>query len=359
MGFAYVEPSVEELNRRIAGGKVFVQSDLSGQYTETYYDPLPIEIQTSLNQPVESWEQNKAGAAASVPAAVAAYAAVEAIGQSGITPLYSTPIGGKTGDPYIAGGGEGAPGAESTVKTNLISVGGGKAGKKNVIELADLSPENMLPYLMTVAGVSGVPGIAGAKKEAELIAAVPAIGGAVLTGLGGGGWGGLITSGLEALGLGGAAVSLLGLIDKFLPGVSDFLSGGGESAPSTGTGGKMSNETTTGSTAVGVSSATSVGGVPFGGPGVPEPPNSMVSKMWKTKSFSNTVGEYWVYHWLLLDGRQMSYNGAKKQAKIWRPVHNITLGPKPRVKDLIRINRKVNTLNKHLKKQLKRAGVEL
>lgn len=108
-----------------------------------------------------------------------------------------------------------------------------------------------------------------------------------------------------------------------------------------------------------LSNGTAIGGVYFGGPGVPEPPAGMVAKAWKTKAFSNTVGEYWVYHWILIDGRRATYNAAKKQVKIWRPKKNITLGPRPRVKDLIKINRSVNRLNTKLKKQLKKAKVEL
>jgi len=74
-----------------------------------------------------------------------------------------------------------------------------------------------------------------------------------------------------------------------------------------------------------VNNGTSVGGVSFGGPGVPEPPASMVAKAWKTKAFSKTSGEYWVYFWKLIDGRILSYNAAKKSAKIWRPKKPIVL----------------------------------
>ena len=85
----------------------------------------------------------------------------------------------------------------------------------------------------------------------------------------------------------------------------------------------------------------------------------MVAKMWKTKAFSNTVGEYWVYHWILIDGRRATYNAAKKQVKVWRPKKNIVLGPKPRVKDLIRANKAVNRVNTRLKKQLRKAKIDL
>lgn len=63
----------------------------------------------------------------------------------------------------------------------------------------------------------------------------------------------------------------------------------------------------------------SVDGMPVGGWGVPEPPAAMVAKQWKTKAFSKTVGEYWVYFFRLVDGRIMCWNEAKKTWKIWRP----------------------------------------
>lgn len=61
MGFEYIEPSVEELNRRIAGGQVFVQSDLSGVYREYYAPVLPFEVEIAAKQPEISWEQWKTG----------------------------------------------------------------------------------------------------------------------------------------------------------------------------------------------------------------------------------------------------------------------------------------------------------
>jgi len=67
------------------------------------------------------------------------------------------------------------------------------------------------------------------------------------------------------------------------------------------------------------------GGVPVGGPGVPEPPAAMVAKQWKIKAFSKTVGEYWVYFFRLIDGRIMCWNAAKKTWKMWRPKKPIVL----------------------------------
>lgn len=67
------------------------------------------------------------------------------------------------------------------------------------------------------------------------------------------------------------------------------------------------------------------GAVPVGGPGVPEPPRAMVAKEWKTKAFSHTVGEYWVYFFKLHDGRIMCYNAAKRSWKMWKPKKPIVL----------------------------------
>ena len=61
------------------------------------------------------------------------------------------------------------------------------------------------------------------------------------------------------------------------------------------------------------------GMVPVSGPGVPEPPRAMVARQWKTKAFSKTVGEYWVYFFKLIDGRIMCWNAAKGTWKMWRP----------------------------------------
>jgi hypothetical protein len=86
-------------------------------------------------------------------------------------------------------------------------------------------------------------------------------------------------------------------------------------------GGAMAN----GSTGVTVTGGTYVNGVPFGGPGVPEPPANLVSRAWKTKAFSKTAGEYWVYFWRLIDGRILCWNAAKRTAKIWRPKKPIVM----------------------------------
>ncbi|MDP2989525.1 MAG: hypothetical protein Q8O57_03050 [Kiritimatiellota bacterium] len=293
--FAYVEPTIEELNRRIAAGQAFIQSTMgpAGEYEE-YYQP-------------------------------------------------TTPVPTAVVPPELRGLYDPAWAAEAPALGPLERLErwmGGVAGTETgTVSLASVMPG--------IAGVSGVAGILKALPSvAQIAPKVPAVLAGAGTLLAGGGAGAL----LAALGVGGAAAGLLGLAGQLLPGAAGWLTGAGIN----GNGGGVM---TTGQQIV--TGRTALNGVPFGGPGVPEPPAGMVSKAWKTKSFSNVAGEYWVYHWSLLDGRRLTWNAAKNQAKIWRPQKNITLGPKPRVKDLIRINRQIDRLNRGLKKQLKRAHVDL
>jgi len=93
-----------------------------------------------------------------------------------------------------------------------------------------------------------------------------------------------------------------------------------------------------------------VGGVPTSGPGVPEPPRSMVAKQWKIKAFSKTVGEYWVYFFKLIDGRIMCWNAAKREWKIWRPKKNLVLSANPRLKDLTKLDRIYTRMTKMVRK---------
>jgi len=119
------------------------------------------------------------------------------------------------------------------------------------------------------------------------------------------------------------------------------------------TGGIGGTSMTTGQS---VDGATSLSGVPFGGPGVPEPPAGMVAKTWKTKAFSHTKGEYWVYFWKLLDGRVLCWNEAKREAKIWKPKKNMVLSNNPRLPDLLRFSKKANRLLFKLDKQADKAA---
>lgn len=299
--FRYVEPTIEELNRRIATGQTFVQSAMSGTYEEYYQPNTPVPGQ---------YAQVVTGGGEVAPAEMTTWIP-DAVPQS-------------------------RPGGIEGFLGEILAPGGAKPGqlRSAILSASPLMGAGLVVSPLTKALVTVAP--QGAKLPA-LIAGVGAL-------AAGGGAGALLT----ALGVSSTALALMSLI----PGAGEWLGGGGRGGLIKTGGGVMT-------TGMQVDNATSLQGVPFGGPGVPEPPAGMVSKAWKTKSFSNAVGEYWVYHWSLLDGRRLTWNAAKKQAKIWRPGKNITLGPKPRVKDLIRINKQVDRLNRGLKKQLKRAHVDL
>lgn len=78
------------------------------------------------------------------------------------------------------------------------------------------------------------------------------------------------------------------------------------------------------------------------GGGVPEPPAALVAKAWKTKAFATTppaVGEYWVYFWRLTDGRMVSWNERKNEAKVWRPKKHIVLSSNPRMSQIRKLER--------------------
>lgn len=158
----------------------------------------------------------------------------------------------------------------------------------------DTAGSDLLP-VAAIGGVSGaIAGLAGVWDE--------------VTGMLPESWGGFL----------GAVGTGLGLYNL----ISGAVSGGGGASEVTNVGGiNMAS----GTQVVTVNGGTAVGGVSFGGPGVPEPPAAMVAKAWKTKSFSNTVGEYWVYFWKLTDGRILCWNAAKREAKIWRPKKPIVM----------------------------------
>jgi len=96
------------------------------------------------------------------------------------------------------------------------------------------------------------------------------------------------------------------------------------------------------------------GMVPVSGPGVPEPPREMVAKQWKTKAFSKTAGEYWVYFFKLIDGRIMCYNAAKGSWKMWRPKKPIVLyRGKVTLSQAVRTQRMLDKLWKTVAKKTK------
>ena len=62
------------------------------------------------------------------------------------------------------------------------------------------------------------------------------------------------------------------------------------------------------------------GGVPVGGPGVPEPPAAMVAHHWSVEVHSKAAGTFNLWFFKLVDGRMMCFNPAKNTWKMWRPV---------------------------------------
>lgn len=163
---------------------------------------------------------------------------------------------------------------------------------------------------MTDAQIAvAVKGAAGGAVDKLGVPAIMGGGFAGILGSLGPTWTGLLGAAAAAAGLGGLWATLTG-----------------------GPGGETSTEmTTTGGGAMVTGSGHNmvVGGVYVNGSplgiGVPEPPRAMVAKQWKTKAFSYTVGEYWVYFFKLIDGRIMCWNEAKGEWKMWRPKKPIVL----------------------------------
>jgi len=95
-----------------------------------------------------------------------------------------------------------------------------------------------------------------------------------------------------------------------------------------------------------------INGVPLVGPGLPEPPAWMVAKEWHIRGGKD--GRVTAQMYLLIDGRIASYNKGKKTWKVWRPKKNIVLSSNPRCNDLIKADKKIDSLMKRL---AKRAGL--
>lgn len=68
-----------------------------------------------------------------------------------------------------------------------------------------------------------------------------------------------------------------------------------------------------------------VAGVMVGGPGVPEPPKSMVTRQWRTTVYSNTFGYMHCYFFQLSDGRVMMWHSKRNYWRVWRPKKSIVL----------------------------------
>ena len=244
-------------------------------------------------------------------------------------------------DQFVRGGGEVKPITEASLAT-----GAAITGAAAVVPISgEFTPAKMLTNFWT--------GDKFAAQENQPIVplgleqmGIP-IGGSIPT------WIKLLAgAGATAAG-GGFLGSLLGLVSgggtwSNLLGQGMNLLTGGESS-----GGIGGTSMTTG---MSVDGATTLGGtVPFGGPGVPEPPAGMVAKQWKTKAFSSTKGEYWVYFFKLIDGRIICWNEAKREAKMWKPKKNMVLSNNPRLPDLLRFSKKANKMLFKLDRQADKA----
>lgn len=91
--------------------------------------------------------------------------------------------------------------------------------------------------------------------------------------------------------------------------------------------------------------------VPLVGPGVPEPPNSMVKARWESKVYDNKLGYIKLNFYALVDGRIMMYHNTKKYWKIWRPKKSVVISSNPRLshlKKLARLNKRVEKTGRKL-----------
>ena len=161
-------------------------------------------------------------------------------------------------------------------------------------------------------------------------------------------------------GVGGLVAAIPGILSLIgglggVAGITSLLTGNGGNGTNP-TAAQGTQQATAGTTTQIVTSGTMVQGVPFGGPGVPEPPAGQVAKGWKTKAFSNTAGEYWVYFWRLLDGRILMWNAAQNEAKIWKPKKPI-IGPvyrdKLNLKQYVKMERYLDSVTKTIAKRTK------
>jgi len=133
--------------------------------------------------------------------------------------------------------------------------------------------------------------------------------------------------GLEEAGGLGALISLLGsAAGQVLPGL---LAKAGPILAGTGAG-YLINELIGGG---GGSGQAVVGGVPLGGPGLAEPPASMVAKEWAVNG---------AQFYKLIDGRIMVYSKKKGTWKIFRPAKHIVVSRNPKIGTLLRAAKRVD-----------------
>ena len=86
------------------------------------------------------------------------------------------------------------------------------------------------------------------------------------------------------------------------------------------------------------------GNIPLSGPGLPEPPNWMVAKQWKVNN---------AQFYKLIDGRIAVYSFKRRTWKVYRPAKHIVIPRDPKASQLIRADKKIDTLMTRL---AKRAG---
>jgi len=90
--------------------------------------------------------------------------------------------------------------------------------------------------------------------------------------------------------------------------------------------------------------------LPLVGPGVAEPPNYMVKKRWEIKVYSNTYSWMKLNYYALTDGRIAMYHNTHKYWKVWRPKKNVVISSNPRLKDLKKLDRLYQRMQKTVKK---------
>lgn len=96
--------------------------------------------------------------------------------------------------------------------------------------------------------------------------------------------------------------------------------------------------------------------LPLVGPGVPEPPNSMVTSRWETRVYDNKLGYVKMNFYALTDGRIAMYHNYKKYWRVWRPKKNVVISSNPRLshlKKLARLNKRVEKTGRKLFPQKK------
>ena len=99
-----------------------------------------------------------------------------------------------------------------------------------------------------------------------------------------------------------------------------------------------------------VSGAAAAAPIPLVGPGVPEPPGSIVKRRWETRVYDNELGYVKMNFYSLTDGRIAMYHNYKKYWKVWRPKKNVVISSNPRLKDLKKLDRVYKRTQKMVRK---------